>query len=412
MGVQGWSAYLCGMGNMDHQALREKIREKAAAYAADYIAIRQHLHAHPELSYQEFETSAFVQEHLRKLGIPYTVMATTGVVGIIEGRSPASRTIALRADMDALPIQEENEVSYKSTKPGIMHACGHDVHTSCLLGAARILQELKAEWSGTIKLVFQPGEEKNPGGASYMIRDGVLENPAPAAIFGLHVHPQLPVGQVSFRAGKVMASADEIYITVKGKGGHAAAPNLTTDTLLVAAQIVVALQQVISRNRDPHQPSVLSITSIQGGHTTNVIPSEVKIMGTFRAMDEGWRFAAHELIRRIVEGTAHSMGAEVDLHIDVGYPSVYNNEELHAKAKAIALSYLGETRVEETELRMGAEDFGYYSQQIPGCFYRLGVMNKERGIVSGVHTPTFNIDESAIETGMGLMAVLGALTQP
>ena len=400
------------MGNQEQQELQEKIRQKAAFYAAEYIAIRQHLHANPELSYQEFETSQFVQEHLRKLGISFTIMATTGVVGLIKGRNPESRCIALRADMDALPILEENDIPYKSTKPGIMHACGHDVHTSCLLGAARLLQELKDEWTGTIKLVFQPGEEKNPGGASYMIRDGVLENPAPAAIFGLHVHPQLPVGQVSFRAGKVMASADEIYITVKGKGGHAAAPNLTTDTLLVASQMVVALQQVISRNRDPHQPSVLSITSIQGGHTTNVIPSEVKMMGTFRAMDEGWRFKAHELIRNIVEGIAQSMGAEVDLHIDVGYPSVYNNDVLHEKAKAVAIDYLGSARVEETELRMGAEDFGYYSQQIPGCFYRLGVMNKERGIVSGVHTPTFNIDESAIETGMAMMAVLGALVQP
>ncbi len=399
------------MGSSDQQELTAIIRQKAAAYAATYIAIRQHLHANPELSYQEFETSAYVKQHLHELGIPFSSMATTGVVGIIEGKDPASRVIALRADMDALPIQEENDVPYKSTRNGIMHACGHDVHTSCLLGAAKILQELKDQWQGTVKLVFQPGEEKNPGGASYMIRDGVLANPAPAAIFGLHVHPQLPVGQISFRSGKVMASADEIYITVKGKGGHAAAPNLTADTLLVASHIVIALQQVISRNRDPHQPSVLSITSIQGGYTTNVIPSEVKMMGTFRAMDEGWRFKAHELIRNIVEGTATSMGADVDLHIDIGYPSVYNHEGLHEIARELAVSYMGADLVGETELRMGAEDFGYYSQKIPGCFYRLGVMNKERGIVSGVHTPTFNIDESAIETGMGMMAVFGALAR-
>jgi hippurate hydrolase len=400
------------MDSRKKQELLDKIKKKAADYAADYIKVRQHLHAHPELSYQEFETSVFVQEHLTKLGIPFTVMATTGVVGLIEGMNPDSRCIALRADMDALPILEENDIPYKSTRPGIMHACGHDVHTSCLLGAAKILNELKEEWTGTVKLVFQPGEEKNPGGASYMIRDGVLKNPAPSAIFGLHVHPQLAVGQVSLRAGKVMASADEIYITLKGKGGHAAAPNLTTDTLLVASHIVIALQQVISRNRDPHQPSVLSITSIQGGHTTNVIPSEVKMMGTFRAMDEGWRFQAHQLIRNIVEGTAQSMGAEVNLHIDVGYPTVYNNEALHEKAKELAIDLMGKEKVEETELRMGAEDFGYYSQQIPGCFYRIGVMNKERGIVSGVHTPTFNIDESAIETGIGMMAAFGALVQP
>lgn len=389
--------------------LLETIRQKAAAYAAEYISIREHLHANPELSYQEFETSAFVQDHLTKLGIPFTIMATTGVVGLIEGKEPQSRCVALRADMDALPIQEENEVSYKSTRPGIMHACGHDVHTSCLLGAARILQELKDQWTGTVKLIFQPGEEKNPGGASLLIRDGVLQNPAPAAIFGLHVHPQLQAGKASFRAGKVMASADEIYITIKGKGGHAAAPNLTTDTILVASHLVVALQQVISRNCDPQQPSVLSITSFQGGFTTNVIPSEVKLMGTFRAMDESWRFKAHELIKKIVEGTAASMGADVQLHIDVGYPTVYNNESLHEKAKSLATKFLGEEQIEETELRMGAEDFGYYSQQIPGCFYRIGVMNKERGIVSGVHTPTFDIDEHSIEKGIGLMACFGAL---
>ncbi|KIC90706.1 M20 metallopeptidase family protein [Flavihumibacter solisilvae] len=391
-------------------SLSEKIRQLASRYADEFINVRRYLHAHPELSYQEFETSAYVQEHLKVLGVPYSVMATTGVVGIIEGQEPSSRVVALRADMDALPILEANDIDYKSTRPGIMHACGHDVHTSCLLGAAKILQETRDQWKGTIKLIFQPGEEKNPGGASLMIRDGVLENPKPAAIFGLHVHPQLNIGQVSFREGMVMASADEIYITVRSKGGHAAAPHLTADTILVASHIVVALQQVISRNRDPHQPSVLSITSFQGGHTTNVIPSEVKLMGTFRAMNETWRFRAHELIREIVEGTAKSMGAEIDLHIDIGYPTVYNNEVLHHQAKDLAIAYMGKPHVEETELRMGAEDFGYYSQQIPGCFFRLGVMNVAKGITSGVHTPTFNIDERAIETGMGMMAWLGAST--
>lgn len=389
-------------------SLPQRIRQLAAAYKDEFIGIRHHIHANPELSYQEFETSAFIQGQLRGMGIPFTIMAGTGVVGIIEGRDPASRVIALRADMDALPIQEANEIPYASKKPGIMHACGHDVHTTCLLGAAKILQELKSEWSGTVKLIFQPGEEKNPGGASLMIRDGVLENPKPAAIFGLHVHPQMEVGKLSFREGKVMASADEIYITVRSKGGHAAAPQLTADTILVASHIIIALQQVISRNRDPQMASVLSITSFQGGHTTNVIPSEVKLMGTFRALDESWRFKAHELIRKIVEGTAHSMGAEIDLHIDIGYPSVYNNEALHHSAKALAAEYMGTALVGETEIRMGAEDFGYYTQQIPGCFFRLGVMNVGKGITSGVHTPTFNIDESAIETGIGIMAWLGA----
>lgn len=388
--------------------LKENIRQLAKKYAPESIEIRHHLHAHPELSYQEFKTSAFVQEQLKKMGIPYGVMAGTGVVGLIEGKNPGSRVVALRADMDALPIQEANDVSYRSQNAGVMHACGHDVHTTVLLGASRVLQELRSEWEGTVKLIFQPGEEKNPGGASLMIREGVLKDPVPQAIFGLHVHPGLEIGKLSFRGGMVMASADELYITIRGKGGHAAAPHLTVDTILVASHLVVALQQIISRNRNPLSPSVLSITSVQGGHTTNVIPSEVKLMGTFRAMDEEWRFKAHELIRKQATELVHSMGAEIDLHIDVGYPMVHNNEALDVVARAEAREFMGTDRVLETEIRMGAEDFGYYTQQIPGCFYRLGVMNVEKGITSGVHTPTFNIDESAIEIGVGMMAWLGA----
>ena len=387
--------------------LKEKIRHLARQYAPDYIAVRHHLHAHPELSYQEFKTSAFVQDQLARTGISFEVMAGTGVVGMIKGRDPGSRVIALRADMDALPIKEENDVPYKSTNEGVMHACGHDVHTTVLLGAARILQELKDEWEGSVKLIFQPGEEKNPGGASLMIKEGVLKNPEPQAIFGLHVHPGLETGKLSFRGGMVMASADELYITIRGKGGHAAAPHLTVDTILVASHLIVSLQQIISRNRNPLAPSVLSITSVQGGHTTNVIPSEVKLMGTFRAMDEEWRFRAHELIRKQATELVHSMGAEIDLHIDIGYPMVYNNEALDRVARAEARAYLDPERVLETEVRMGAEDFGYYTRQIPGCFYRLGVMNVEKGITAGVHTPRFNIDEGAIEIGMGMMAWLG-----
>jgi len=387
--------------------LKEKIKQLAKVYAPEFVEARHYLHAHPELSYQEFETSKFVQQKLKAFGIPYEVMATTGVVGLIKGKNPSKRTIALRADMDALPIKEENNVPYKSQTEGLMHACGHDVHSSILLGAAKILVELKDEFEGTIKLIFQPGEERNPGGASLLIKEGVLENPKPEAIFGLHVHPGLPVGKLSFRGGVVMASADEIYITVKGPGGHAAAPHTTVDTILIASQLIVSLQQIISRNRNPFSPSVLSITSFQGGHTTNVIPSEVKLMGTFRAMDEEWRFKAHELIRKEAIGLVESMGASIDLHIDVGYPVVLNNEKLNALAVSKAVDFMGEENISETEMRMGAEDFGYYTHLIPGCFYRLGVMNKEKGIISGVHTPTFDIDESAIEIGMGMMAWLG-----
>jgi len=330
------------------------------------------------------------------------------VVGLIKGKNADKRIIALRADMDALPITEENNVPYKSKVDGVMHACGHDVHTSCLLGAAKILNELKNDWEGTVKLIFQPGEEKNPGGASLLIKEGVLENPKPSAIFGLHVHPGLNTGKMSFRGGKVMASADELYITIKGKGGHAASPHLCIDPILIASHLIISLQQIISRNNNPHNPSVLSITAINGGTTTNVIPDEVKLKGTFRAMNEEWRFKAHELIRKMATELVNSMGGKIDILIDVGYPSVYNNEALNELAMEKASEFIGRNNVEETEKRMGAEDFGYYSQQIPGCFFRLGVMNKEKGIISGVHTPTFNIDESAIETGIGIMAYLGS----
>lgn len=388
--------------------LKERIQQLAHQYHPEFIAVRHHLHSHPELSYKEFETSRYIQQHLQQSGIPFEIKAGTGVIGLLKGKNPDKRVIALRADMDALPITEANTVSYKSTHEGIMHACGHDVHTTCLLGAAKILNELKNEWEGTIKLIFQPGEEKNPGGASLLIKEGVLENPKPQAIVALHVHPQLETGKFSFRGGQVMASADEIYITIKGKGGHAAAPHLTADTILIASQLVVALQQIISRNNNPLSPSVLSITSFQGGFTTNVIPSEVKLMGTFRALDETWRFKAHELIRKQATALVTGMGAELDLHIDVGYPSVINDEKLTEKARALAEDFAGVANVETTEMRMGAEDFGFYTKQIPGCFFRLGSGNMAQGIISGVHTPTFNIDENAIETGMGMIAWLGS----
>jgi hippurate hydrolase len=390
------------------KSLQQQVKELAGKYHQEFIDIRHHLHANPELSYQEFETSKFIQQQLLTMNIPFEVKATTGVIGLLKGKNPGKRVVALRADIDALPIREENDVPYKSKKEGIMHACGHDVHTTCLLGAAKILNELKDQWEGTIKLIFQPGEEKNPGGASLLVKEGVLENPRPEAIFGLHVHPQLETGKLSFRGGQVMASADEIYITIKGKGGHAAAPHLTADTILIASQLVVSLQQIISRNNNPLYPSVLSITSFQGGYTTNVIPSEVKLMGTFRALNEDWRFKAHELIRKQATALVTGMGAEIDLHIDIGYPSVFNDEQVNAKARALAEEYMGSNNVETTEMRMGAEDFGFYTQHIPGCFFRLGSGNAQKGIRSGVHTPTFNIDEKAIEIGMGMMALMGA----
>ncbi len=388
--------------------LQEKIKALAKEFAPAQIAVRHHLHANPELSYQEFKTAAYVKAQLLEMGIASEEKATTGLVAIIEGKNPASRVMALRADMDALPIQEQNDVPYKSTVPGVMHACGHDVHTTILLGAAKILMATKDSWEGTVKLFFQPGEEKNPGGASYMIRDGALQNPAPEAIVALHVHPGLDTGKLSFRKGRVMASADEIYMTIKGSGGHAASPHLAADTILIASQVIISLQQIISRNRNPVSPSVLSICSVQGGNTTNVIPSEVKLMGTFRAMDETWRYKAHELITKTAKGVAESMGAEIDVLIDVGYPTVDNDPAFTDIAWKLADEYMGAQNVLETEMRMGAEDFGYYTQAIPGCFFRLGVRNEAAGIIHNVHTPHFNIDENAIEIGMGMMAWLGA----
>ena len=386
----------------------EKIKALAKQYIPEFIEVRHHLHANPELSYQEFETSQFIQQKLKEFDIPFEIKATTGVVGLIKGKYPEKRIVALRADMDALPIQEQNEIDYKSKNEGVMHACGHDVHTSCLLGAAKILNELKNKWEGTVKLIFQPGEERNPGGASLMIKEGVLEDPQPQAIFGLHVNPQMEVGKLGFRPGMSMASADELYFAIKGKGGHAATPHLAVDPILISSHLIIALQQIISRNRNPISPSVLSITSIQGGNTTNVIPGEVKLMGTFRATDEQWRSKAHELIKKISTDLVRSMGGEVEIHIDIGYPAVYNDEKLYEAAKQKAATFIGAENVVDIDLRLGSEDFGFYTQQIPGCFYRLGTGNKEKGITSGVHTPTFNIDESAIGIGMGMMAWLGS----
>ena len=388
----------------------EKIKALAKEYAPEFVAVRRHLHANPELSYKEFKTSEFIQAKLWEWGIPFEVKTGTGVIGMIEGKNPGKKLVALRADTDALPIVEENDVPYKSVNEGVMHACGHDVHTACLLGAAKILNDLKNEWEGSVRLIFQPGEEKNPGGASLLIKEGVLENPVPNAIFGLHVHPSLESGKLSFKEGKVMASADELYFTIKGKGGHAAAPHLTVDPILIASNLVVALQQIISRRKNPQQASVLSITAFNSGTTTNVIPGEARLKGTFRAMDEAWRFEAHELIKTVSNNLVTAMDGELDLHIDIGYPSVYNNEALTDVARNKAIEYAGAENVGETEIRMGAEDFGYYTQLIPGCFYRIK-KKKKGGGVRNVHTPVFDVDENSIELGMGIMALLGATVE-
>jgi amidohydrolase len=389
------------------QSLKEAIQTLALKYHSETQTIRRHLHQHPELSLQEHATARFITEKLDEYGIEYQPgIAGTGILAVIRGAKSGEKVLALRADMDALPITETNETSYTSVNPGIMHACGHDVHMASLLGAARILQNTREHWGGTIKFIFQPSEESLPGGASLMIREGVLENPSVAGIFGQHVAPQIEAGKVGIRNGMYMASADEIYLTVLGKGGHAAMPHLTIDPVLVASHIVVALQQIVSRNSTPWIPSVLSFGRIIGEGRTNVIPNEVKLEGTFRTFNEQWRAQAHEKITRIAEGVAQSMGASCHVNILKGYPFLVNDEQLTNKFRQYATEYMGNENIVELDLSMTAEDFAWYSQKIPACFYRLGTRNEKKGIISNIHTTTFDIDEDALVTGAGLMAWL------
>lgn len=379
----------------------DKIKQLAKTYAKDTLIIRRHLHQHPELSFKEFETSRYIQNKLSELNIPFkSGYVETGIVAHIEGKNPSKKTIALRADIDALPIQEENNIDYKSINTGVMHACGHDVHTSSLLGAAMIINQLKDQFEGTVKLIFQPGEEKLPGGASLMIKENALKNPDASLIIGQHVFPDLPSGKLGFRSGMYMASADEIYLTVKGKGGHAALPHKVIDPIYVSSVILTTLQQVVSRHAQPTIPTVLSFGKINSkGGATNVIPDEVAIEGTFRTMNEEWREKAHGMITSIANGTAKSMGAEAILDIRKGYPFLMNDEKVTQKSVLHAKEYLGAENVIDLDLRMTAEDFAYYSQEIPGCFYRLGT-----GKSTGLHTSTFNIDEDALEVSIGFMA--------
>jgi amidohydrolase len=387
------------------EKIKVQIQTLAKQIAPEIVKHRRHLHAHPELSFKEFNTARYIADVLRNMGLePEEGIAGTGVVALIRGKNPDKKCTALRADIDALPITEENEVSYKSTNQGIMHACGHDVHSSSLLGVAYILNEIKDQFEGTVKLIFQPGEEKAPGGASKMIEEGVLNNPRPQHILGQHVMPYIPVGKVGFKEGVYMASADEIYLTVKGKGGHGAMPDKTVDPIVITSHIIVALQQIVSRKVDPKLPSVLTFGKIQGLGATNIIPSEVKIDGTFRTLNEKWRFEAHEHIRKMASGIAESMGATCEVDILKGYPFLENDEELTDKSKQLAKDYLGEGNVIDLDIWMAAEDFAYYSQEMDACFYRLGTRNESKGIVSGMHTPTFDIDEEALEIGPGLMA--------
>ena len=386
--------------------LKDKITYLANQIHSDVVANRRHLHANPELSFHEYETSAYVAQKLDELGIEYKKMANTGLVALIKGAKQSDAVVALRADMDALPIVEANDVVYKSKNPGVMHACGHDVHTSSLLGTAKILTELKNEFGGTVKLIFQPAEEKLPGGANMMIKEGVLENPKPNAVLGQHVMPLIESGKVGFRSGKYMASTDEIYVTVHGKGGHGAQPQQNIDPVLITSHIIIALQQIISRVADPKTPSVLSFGKVIANGATNVIPNEVYLEGTFRTMDEDWRAKAHEKMKKMAEGIAEAMGGSCDFNIVRGYPFLINEEVLTADARAYAENYLGKENVLDLDIWMAAEDFAYYSQVSDACFYRLGTGNMARGITSSVHTPTFDVDEDSLRLSTGLMTYI------
>lgn len=385
--------------------LNTRIKELARIYHSETIAFRRHLHAHPELSGQEQETAAFVARTLDQMEIPYrSKVGGFGIVALISGKQSGEDCVALRADMDALPIQEQSDASYKSLNPGVMHACGHDAHTAALLGVARILTELKNEFGGTVKLIFQPSEERFPGGAKAMIEEGVLLDPEPRYIFGAHVFPGLEAGQTGSASGPYMASTDEVYLTVKGKGGHAATPHLNTDPVVIGAQILLNLQQVVSRLAPPVIPTVLSFGRFIADGRTNIIPHEVKLEGTLRTFSEEWRAEAHRFITRIARETASMMGGECEVFIDKGYPVMINDPIATELFRNTAQAYLGADHVFELERRMTAEDFAYYAQNVPACFYRIGTASRKKGITANLHTPEFDIDEKSLETATGLMA--------
>jgi amidohydrolase len=387
--------------------IEQRIKDKAQSILPQLVEIRRHLHMNPELSFEEFKTSNFIKSKLEELGIHYDDgFVKTGILGVIKGAKPG-RVRALRAELDALPIQELSSHDYKSKIEGRMHACGHDVHMTSMLGAAMILNDMREEIEGDILLVYQPGEELLPGGAKLLLKEGIFNKYKPETILAQHVYPEIESGKVGICSGQYMASADELYITIKGKGGHGALPHLCNDAILISAEIIMALQSVVSRHMNPIIPSVLTIGRINSvGGATNIIPEEVKLEGTFRTLDEDFRKKAHVQIRKIVENICEAYGAKAEVNIMVGYPSLINDVEYSKEIKVKMINYLGSENVIDIPKRMTSEDFAYYSQVMPSCFYRLGVRNESKGITHGVHTSYFDIDENALVTGAGLMAYL------
>lgn len=392
----------------------DHIKQLAHQYFEDVVSFRRHIHQYPELSFEEFKTSEYVCSLLDKHHIKYTKgFVKTGIIAIIEGINPSKKTILLRADLDALPIEEKNEVSYKSQNVGMMHACGHDVHTASVLGTAIILNQLKTEFEGTVKIMFQPGEEVLPGGSSLMIKEGVLQNPKVDVAMAQHVFPSMEVGKVGFREGMYMASTDELHVTITGKGGHAAMAGEYSNPLVVAASIIKEIEKQfpfvidaegVARNTQNNIPTVIAFGKIEGKGATNVIPESVYLAGTFRTMDELWRKEVKLKITEIINAIANKYNTKAKVNIIDGYPFLTNDAEVTKQCKEAAIEYLGKENVEDLPLRMTAEDFAYITQLVPSCFYRLGTGNKAKGITSGVHTSTFDIDEKALEISMGLMA--------
>lgn len=384
----------------------ERIKQLAEADREFCVSTRRHLHAYPELSFHEVETSSYIRKTLLAIGLTdVSIIGDTGVVATIKGKSEG-KTILLRADIDALPIHENTGLPFQSTAAGVMHACGHDAHTAMLLSAVKILMGLRSEFAGTVRILFQPAEEIPPGGAVMMIAAGVLENPKVDNAIGQHVMPRMPVGKVGIRSGKFMASSDNFLLTVRGRGGHAAMPENLIDPVVIAGNIIVALQQLISRNGNPRIPSVLSIGKVMALGSYNVIPDDVTMEGTFRTMDQEWREKALISIEKLVREIAESMGGECSVEFTRGYPYLHNNELLAAALKKSIIEYVGEANVINEDAWMAAEDFAYYSHQVPSVFYLLGIRNEAKGITSGLHTPTFKIDEEALPLGAGLMAWL------
>ncbi len=385
---------------------KKEIIKLGDKYFSEIRDIRRHLHMYPELSFREEKTSQYIQNELKKTGLEYQEIFKTGITGILKGRNPQKKTIALRADIDALPVQENTGLEFASKNPGVMHACGHDAHTAILLGTLKILSQLKEQLEGQVKFIFQPAEEKLPGGAYHLIKEGVLENPRPDVIIGQHVYPDLPAGYIGFKPGAYMASSDEIFLTVQGKGGHGAMPHKITDTVLLASQIITTLHQAIPRSAPTLVPTVLSFGKIRAEGATNVIPDQVDIEGTFRTMDEKWRNEAHTKIRKTAQQLAENIGAQCRVEIKKGYPVLINDEFYTSHAIEAVKNLWGNEKVKELDKRMTAEDFAYYSQIVPGVFYRLGTGYGNSNNPPPLHSSEFTIDENALKTGMSTMAWL------